>query len=93
MSAELTGKPKTYLAVSLVMYGLFIWLPFINLFFLASASLAPALNRAYYSGDLDRARLLSSRARLWLIIGCIFPVTAVCGGIMLFIRVLVGEMG
>lgn len=71
MKNELMRKPDTYLTASLLLYGLFIWLLFWNLPFLASASLTPALNRAYYSGDWDKARQLSARARMWFISGCI----------------------
>lgn len=71
MKNELMSKPKTYLTASLVLYGLFFWLLIWNLPFLAAASLTPALNRAYYSGDWDKARQLSARARMWLILGCI----------------------
>lgn len=71
MKDELMRKPKTYQTASLLLYGLFFWLFFLNLPFLAAASLTPALNRAYYSGDWDKARQLSDRARMWLILGCI----------------------
>ena len=71
MKNELMRKPNTYQTASLLLYGLFIWLLFWNIPFLAAASLTPALNRAYYAGDLDKARQLSARARMWLILGCI----------------------
>lgn len=73
MNSPLIRKPSTYLTASLVMGGFFIWLPIFNLPFLAAASLSTAINMAYYSGDIETARRLSARARLWLILGSIVP--------------------
>ncbi len=81
------GKPNTYLKASLILFGVFSFLPILSLFFLPAASLCERINKAYYSGDTERAQQLSRRAGLWLMLVCIPMVL-----LLLFVLVAIGVM-